>query len=67
MPSTLKRSWTKAITWRATSTGLTTLFVYLMTHEVQFAVGVLVFDVFVMTGVYFLHERIWKTTKWGKY
>jgi adenylylsulfate kinase len=66
MPSTRKRSLVKAVTYRVSSTAFTMLFVYLITRQISLTLYMLVFDFVFMTGWYFVHERLWKLTKWGK-
>jgi uncharacterized membrane protein len=67
MASTKARSMTKALTWRTMSTVATTLFVWLVSGRLSVAALVLAFDVTVMTGLYYAHERLWKAITWGKY
>ncbi len=67
MASTKTRSFVKALSWRTLSTAATTAFVWLMTGKVSFALGVLAFDVTLMTLLYYIHERAWKNISWGKY
>ena len=67
MASSHKRSFVKALTWRLLSIGATTVFVLTVTGRVDFAAYMLAFDCTVMTGMYFVHERLWKRTRWGKY
>ncbi|MDD5012717.1 MAG: DUF2061 domain-containing protein [Candidatus Nanoarchaeia archaeon] len=67
MASTCARSFTKGVSWELIAFVLTTAAVYLVygnfTGSVVFA--------FVLTlikmGLFFVHERIWKKIKWGKY
>lgn len=66
MASTHTRSLVKAVTWRLLSIATTTVFVLLVTGRVDFAAYMLAFDCTVMTGLYFVHERLWKRTRWGK-
>jgi adenylylsulfate kinase len=66
MPSTRKRSLVKAVTYRVSSTGFTMLFVYLITRELSITLYMLAFDFVFMTGWYFVHERLWKLSQWGK-
>lgn len=67
MASSHKRSFVKALTWRLLSIAVTTGFVLAVTSRVDFAAYMLAFDCTVMTGLYFVHERLWKRTRWGKY
>ncbi len=67
MASTTKRSFVKALTWRVLSIISSTAFILAVTGSVQFAGYMLAFDCTVMTGLYFIHERLWKRTRWGKY
>lgn len=67
MASSHKRSFVKALTWRVLSIVVTTGFVLLVTGRIDFAAYMMAFDCTVMTGLYFVHERLWKRTRWGKY
>lgn len=67
MGSTLKRSFTKGIIWEGISFIMTALFVYIFYGNIGQS---LLFSL-IVTGIkipfFFLHERIWKKIKWGKY
>lgn len=67
MASTKARSFVKALVWRALSVTITSAFVWVMTRRLEFALAMLAFDMLVMTGLYYLHERVWKNVSWGKY
>lgn len=67
MASTKTRSFTKALSWRTLSTVLTAGYVWGITGRISFALYVMLFDVVIMTLVYYFHERFWKGIKWGKY
>jgi uncharacterized membrane protein len=64
--STKTRSLVKAFTWRALSVAVSTAFVWLVTNMTT-AMVVMVFDITFMTGLYYAHERLWKSIIWGKY
>jgi uncharacterized membrane protein len=60
-----KRSFTKAITYRAIIVCLDFLTVYLLTGKVTTATTfMIVSNIYTSVG-YFLHERIWANIKWG--
>lgn len=67
MASTPMRSFVKGVAWEMTTFVLTTLAIYIIYGN--FA-GSVIFS-FILTlikmGLYFVHERIWKKIKWGKY
>ncbi len=64
MKSTKLRSFVKALTWE-TSGILTYLGIALLSGDVRttIAVGFIYFPLH--TGMYFVHERIWKKVRWG--
>ncbi len=61
-----KRSALKAISWRiiATSTGM--LLVYFFTGRGELMVGFGIVDVVLKLFLYFLHERVWNMTEYGR-
>ena len=61
-----ERSLAKAVSYRLSSSILTGLVVFLLTGELILSLGVWVIDVLIKTIWYYLHERIWNRTRWGK-
>ena len=61
-----KRSWLKAISWRmiATSTGM--FLVYFFTGPLELTVGFGIGDVVLKLIFYFMHERVWNMTEYGR-
>lgn len=61
-----KRSGVKAISWRiiATSTGM--FLVYFFTGQWELSAGFGIADVVLKLLFYFLHERLWNMTKFGR-
>jgi adenylylsulfate kinase len=62
---TLKRSLVKALTYRVFIVCLDFVFVYLLTHKVEAALGFMVVSNVYTTAGYFLHERLWARIRWG--
>lgn len=63
---TKRRSVVKAITWRTLGTLDTILISYLLTGEIKTAISIGGIEIFTKMILYFFHERIWNTIKWGK-
>ncbi len=63
--ATQTRSVVKAITYRAVIVCLDFVAVYLLTGEVQVAVGFMILSNIYTTAGYFLHERLWAHVQWG--
>jgi uncharacterized membrane protein len=62
----LKRSITKAITFRMLILISDSIIIYAITKRYDVAVAVMVFSNIASTIMYFLHERVWNTISWGK-
>lgn len=62
---TTKRSLVKAITYRIVIIILDFSVIYLLTHQVEVAVGFMVISNIYTTAAYFLHERLWNRIRWG--
>lgn len=66
MPSTYERSFVKGVIWEGFSFIITLIAVYLIYGNFVFSLRF----TFVLTAIkmvfFFIHERIWKTIKWGK-
>ena len=61
-----KRSFVKAICWRAIATSTTVVLVFLFTGEVELAASIGVLDVTSKLLFYYAHERVWDRITWGK-
>ncbi len=66
MNEKVKRSVTKAITWRVIASTSTMILVYLFTGNLEVAIGVGGLHIIVNTILYFLHERAWNLSVWGR-
>lgn len=60
------RSVVKTITWRVTGSGATFLIAFIMTGNIAVAGVIGLVQMFSNTILYYLHERIWNSIKWGK-
>ena len=63
---TASRSIAKALSWRAIATLITTVLVYFLTGEMEFAAKVGLADTSIKLLVYFGHERLWNKIAYGK-
>lgn len=61
-----KRSIAKTISWRLTGTGATFGISYLVSGSFGLASTIAVIQLTANTILYFAHERIWNTIKWGQ-
>ena len=66
MSETHKRSLFKAISWRVLATLTTMIVVFLFTGELFLAIGVGILDATIKILIYYGHERVWNTIKWGR-
>jgi len=64
--SDYKRSWLKALSWRAVATTTTMALVYGFTGQLKLMVGVGLFDLILKLIFFFLHERAWDMIKFGR-
>jgi uncharacterized membrane protein len=64
--SDFKRSWLKALSWRAVATTTTMALVYGFTGQLKLMVGVGLLDLFLKLVFYFLHERAWNMIGFGR-
>jgi sulfate adenylyltransferase subunit 1 (EFTu-like GTPase family) len=60
------RSVAKAISWRATGSLDTFLIAALVTGNIKLAGGVALSEILTKTALYYLHERAWALTPWGR-
>lgn len=67
MPSTYKRSLVKGIIWEGFSFIITLIAVFLVYNNfmlsLKFSLGLSLIKII----LFFVHERAWKSVKWGKY
>ena len=60
------RSIMKALSWRLIGTLDTLIVSYVLTGEIGLATSIASLDFITKLVLYFFHERIWNTIKWGK-
>ena len=61
-----KRSIVKSISWRIIGTLDTILISWIVTGTLSVAFSIGVVELFTKMVLYFFHERIWNSIKWGK-
>ena len=66
MGSTLKRSFTKGVIWEFISFIIAIIIAYLIYGDLPNSIRFALFLTVIKIPFYFIHERIWKTIKWGK-
>tara|TARA_B100001013_G_scaffold223791_1_gene136871 strand:+ start:231 stop:482 length:252 start_codon:yes stop_codon:yes gene_type:complete len=66
MADTKIRSALKALTWRVIATLTTTVIVLILTSELHLALTAGALDISLKLIFYYLHERSWDVTSWGK-
>jgi len=66
MPETRKRSLIKALTYRICVTVVAFLIAYWATDSVEKSLEVIVLYLMGSMIVYYVHERIWNRTNWGR-
>jgi len=60
------RSLAKAISWRIVATSTTILLVFLFTRNLIISAGVGSLELLAKTAIYYIHERIWNTSNFGR-
>ncbi|MEI6866291.1 DUF2061 domain-containing protein [Flavicella sp.] len=60
------RSFLKALTWRVIGTLDTMLVSYFVVSDVKIASTIAGVDFLTKMILYFFHERLWSTIKWGR-
>ena len=60
-----KRSFVKAVTYRAVIIVLDFSVIYLLTGKIEVALGFMIISNIYTTAAYFVHERIWNKIQWG--
>ena len=63
---TRTRSILKTITWRSLATMITTGIAYLVTGSIDLAMGIGAIDTIIKLIAYYLHERMWDATEYGR-
>jgi uncharacterized membrane protein len=56
----------KAISWRLVGTLDTLVISYFITQKISLAASIASLEVMTKMILYFFHERVWNTIKWGK-
>lgn len=64
--SNVKRSVLKTISWRVIGTLDTVFISWLITGKLTLAFSIGTIELVTKMLLYFFHERIWETIKWGK-
>lgn len=60
------RSIAKAVSWRLTGTTDTFILSFLITGKLSYASAISATEVITKIALYYLHERIWNFSNWGK-
>ncbi len=60
------RSMVKSITWRCVGTMDTIIISWIITGKVSMALTIGSIELITKMVLFFFHERIWNTVKWGK-
>jgi adenylylsulfate kinase len=63
---TKKRSFAKSITWRILAIIVTFCSIYFLTGETDTATAGTILTNTINFILYYLHERVWNSTEWGK-
>ncbi|MDO8516839.1 MAG: DUF2061 domain-containing protein [Nanoarchaeota archaeon] len=66
MPSTYQRSIIKGLSWETISFIITTWAVYLIYGNIELSLLFSFGLSLVKLVLFFVHERLWKQTRWGK-
>lgn len=65
-PDSRSRSLIKALSWRVTAFAVTVSIVWVATGEARFAAGVGIADALFKISLYYLHERAWNRSTYGR-
>ncbi len=60
------RSVIKSISWRAVGTVDTVVISWVVTRQINTALSIGIIELATKMVLYFFHERVWNTIKWGK-
>jgi uncharacterized membrane protein len=66
MSESTVRSLVKTISWRITGSSATFAISYLISGNWAIASSIALSQLVANTVLYFIHERVWNTIKWGK-
>lgn len=61
-----KRSIVKALTYRAIIIALDIISIYLLTGRIDVALSFMIVSNLYTTVAYYIHERLWNLSSWGK-
>ena len=61
-----RRSFLKAISWRATGTVDTIVVSFVVTGRLKLALSIGFVELFTKIGLYYLHERVWNRIGYGR-
>ena len=67
MGSTYRRSFVKGFSWEFFSFIITFIAVYLVFGNARISLGFSLALTLFKASIFFIHERIWKKIRWGKY
>lgn len=67
MASTHLRSFMKGVSWELITFILTVFAIYWIYGNLSLSIQFTAVLTVVKIGLYFVHERIWKKVRWGKY
>jgi uncharacterized membrane protein len=56
----------KTLSWRILASSTTLLLVYFFTENVVISAGVCIIEMMVKTLIYYVHERVWDKTNFGR-
>jgi uncharacterized membrane protein len=56
----------KTLSWRILASSTTLLLVYFFTENVVISASVCIIEIVVKTLIYYIHERIWDKTNFGR-
>ena len=66
MGSTYERSFIKGFSWEFFSFVITFIAVYIVFGNLKISLGFSLVLSLIKAFIFFVHERIWKTIRWGK-
>lgn len=65
-PETHSRSFVKAVSWRVLGSIDTFVISYFVTHQLVFAASIASVETVTKVVLFYLHERAWAATSWGR-
>jgi adenylylsulfate kinase len=66
MGSTYERSFLKGFIWEIVSFVITFIAVYIVFGDFKTSLGFSLVLSLIKVSIFFIHERIWKSIRWGK-